>query len=92
LRGDAQQCVTRVFGTPADDSRPRRRSASFSRACGARRAALRCVTAKASPQTSIALEQGVSGGGKKRLLGDTQRKASLSEISEIRKENARLEE
>ncbi len=30
--------------------------------------------------------------GKKRLLGDTQREASSSEVSELRKENARLKE
>jgi len=30
--------------------------------------------------------------GKKRLLGDTQREASSSEVSDLRKENARLKE
>ncbi len=30
--------------------------------------------------------------GKKRLLGDTQRQANSSEVSELRKENARLKE
>ena len=30
--------------------------------------------------------------GKKRLLGDTQRAASSSEVADLRKENARLEE
>jgi transposase len=30
--------------------------------------------------------------GKKRLLGDTQREASSSEVAELRKENARLKE
>ncbi len=30
--------------------------------------------------------------GKKRLLGDTQREASSSEVTELRKENARLKE
>ncbi len=30
--------------------------------------------------------------GKKRLLGDTQREANSSEVSELRKENARLKE
>ena len=30
--------------------------------------------------------------GKKRLLGDTQREASSSEVSELRKENSRLKE
>jgi transposase len=30
--------------------------------------------------------------GKKRLLGDTQREASSSEVTDLRKENARLKE
>ena len=30
--------------------------------------------------------------GKKRLLGDTQREASSGEVTELRKENARLKE
>jgi hypothetical protein len=43
-------------------------------------------------QSLLPLEQGLSGGGKKRLQGDTVREASSGEVVDLRQENEQLKQ
>ena len=73
--------------------RPKRRSGSSSRGCGARRASRSSVGREGlPPNLYYRWSKEFLEAGKKRLLGDTTREATAPEVKTLRDENARLKQ
>ena len=80
-------------GRPGAGSQPKRRSGSSSRACGAKRVSRRwCRREGLNPNLYYRWSKEFLEAGKKRLVGDTTREATSSEVTDLRKENGRLKQ
>ena len=73
--------------------RAKRRFGSCWRACGAKQASPRCAARRAWHQIcTIRWSKEFLEAGKKRLVGDTTREATSTEVTDLRKENTHLKQ
>jgi hypothetical protein len=82
---------SRTFGVrPADGFRPTRRFGSSWRAWGEESIATLCRKEGLAPDLYYRWSKEFLEAGKKRLVGDTSREATAPEVTDLRKENARV--